>query len=175
MILFFCGCQPAPTKVIEQSVDVFDKNIVLFDTRSDLNYASFHFEGSQNLLIEDFLILKNPLAKTSNQKRILDPDLNQTIERLAHKGISPNLKIYLISDTKNSVNNKKWKWLLSYLEVADVQLFSLEEIKKIRSGRFNDPEKQSPWVLKSSAEYQNEFILKKAPTCFVGWSEKNCH
>ncbi len=168
------GCQPKPTKVIEQSVNVFEKNIVLLDTRSALNYTSFHIEGSRNLLIEDFLILKNPLAKKANKKRILDPDINQTIERLAHKGVSPELKIFLIGDSKNSVNNKKWKWLLSYLEINDIQLYSLDEVKKMKSGRFTEADKQSPWILKSSVEYQNEFIFKNAPLCFVEWSESKC-
>ncbi len=174
VILIFVGCKQAPTKVIEQNVDIFEKNIVLLDTRSDLEFTSFHIQGAQNLLTEDFLILKNPLAKVQNKKRILDPDLNQTIRRLALKGVKPDFKIYLIGDSKNSVNNKKWRWLLSYLEISDVSLFSMSEIKKIKNGRFADAEKQIPWILKSSVEYQNEFILKKAPTCFVGWDEKNC-
>lgn len=168
------GCQPKPTKVIEQSVNVFEKNIVLLDTRSALSYTSFHIEGARNLLVEDFLILKNPLAKKTNKKRILDPDINQTIERLAHKGVSPELKIFLIGDTKNSVNNKKWKWLLSYLEIDDVHLYSLDEVKKMKNGRFTEAEKQSAWILKSSTEYQNEFIFKNAPNCFVEWSDSKC-
>ena len=174
LILLFCGCQAVPTKIIEQSIDVFEKNIVLLDTRSDLEFASFHIAGSKNLVVDDFLILKNPQANKKNQKRIMDADLNQTIERLANKGVSPDLKIYLIGDTKNSVNNKKWKWLLSYLEISDINLFSIDEVKKIKNGRFLESEKQPAWILKSSVDYQNEFIFKKAPTCFVGWSEKNC-
>ena len=51
---------------------------------------------------------------------------------------------------------------------------STDEIKKVKNGRFADTEKQTPWVLKSSIEYQNEFILKNAPTCFVGWNESTC-
>ncbi len=173
-VLFFVGCKQAPTKIIEQNADIFEKNIVLLDTRNALDFASFHVSGAQSLLIEDFLILKNPLAKAQNKKYKFDSDLNQTIERLAHKGVRPDFKIYLIGDSKNSVNNKKWRWLLSYLEIGDVSLFSMSEIKKIKNGRFADAEKQIPWILKSSVEYQNEFILKKAPTCFVGWDENSC-
>ncbi len=174
LILFYVGCKQAPTKIIEQNVDVFEKNIVLLDTRSALEFASFHIPGAQNLLVEDFLILKNPLYSVKNKKYLFDPDLNQTIERLAHKGIRPDLKIYLIGDVKNSVNNQKWRWLLSYLEITDISLFSIPEIKKIKNGRFAVAEKQAPWVLKSSIEYQNEFILKQAPKCFVGWDQNNC-
>ncbi len=174
LVFLFVGCQPKPTKVIEQSVNVFEKNIVLLDTRNALSYISFHIEGSRNLLIEDFLILKNPLAKAANKKRNLDPDIQQTIERLSHKGVSPDLKIFLIGDVKNSVNNKKWRWLLSYLEINDIHLYSLDEVKKMKSGRFTEAEKQSPWILKSSVEYQSEFIFKKAPMCFVEWSESKC-
>lgn len=174
MVFLFSSCAPKPTKVIEQSVNIFEKNIVLLDTRSALSYTSFHIEGSRNLLIEDFLILKNPLAQKATKKRILDPDINQTIERLAHKGVSPELKIFLIGDAKNSVNNRKWRWLLSYLEVNDIHLYSLDEVKKMKSGRFTEADKQSPWILKSSVEYQNEFIFKNAPICFVEWSESKC-
>jgi hypothetical protein len=173
-VFLLSGCLSKPTKVIEQSVNVFEKNIVLLDTRSALNYASFHIEGSKNLLVEDFLILKNPLSKKANKKRLLDPDMNQTIERLAHKGVSPDLKIFLIGESKNSVTNKKWRWLLSYLEINDIHLYSLDEVKKMKSGRFTEAEKQSPWILKSSVEYQSEFIFKNAPTCFVEWSESKC-
>jgi hypothetical protein len=168
------GCQSAPTSVIEQSVNIFEKNIVLLDTRSDLEFTSFHITGSKNLLVDDFLILKNPLAKEKIKKRILDPDIQQTVERLAHKGVSPELTIYLIGDIKNSINNKKWKWLLSNLEISDVALYSIEDIKKIKNGRFSEAEKKSAWILKSSPEFQKEFIFKKAPNCFITWSEKNC-
>lgn len=173
-IFFGMGCVQSPTKVIEQSADIYEKNIVLLDTRDALSYASYHIEGSKNLLVEDFLVLKNPLAKTTNKKYTFDPDINQTIERLAHKGVSPNKRIYLIGDVKNSVSNKKWKWLLSYLDIKDIALFSLAEVKKIKNGRFSEAEKQSPWVLKSSVEFQNEFVFKNTKKCFVGWSDKSC-
>ncbi len=174
MILVLVACKHEPTKIIEQSSDIFEKNIVLLDTRSALEFTSFHVRGSQSLLIEDFLVLKNPNAKSANKKRILDPDMNQTIRRLALKGVNPEMTVYLIGDTKNSIENKKWRWILSYLEIRDIRLFSLAEIRKIKNGRFAEAEKKSEWILKSSEEYQKEFIFKSAPQCFVGWSDKVC-
>lgn len=173
-ILFFVGCKHEPTKIIEQTTDVYGKNIVLLDTRQALAFTSFHVQGSQSLNTTDFVILKNPLAKAANKKRVFDPDLTQTLRRLALKGISPEMTVYLIGDVKNSVENKKWRWLLSYLEIRDVRLFSLDEVRKMKNGRFTEAEKKSEWILKSSVEYQTEFIHKKAPNCFVGWSDQLC-
>ena len=168
------SCQQKPTKVVEESANVFDQQVVLLDTRKPLDYESFHVEGSQSLWWEDFVVLQNPSARGKNVKRILDPDLVQTIERLAKKGIAPGRKIYLIGSTKDSVENKKWKWFLSYLDVTDVQFHSLSEIRKTKSGRFSVAPSAPAWILKSSEEYQNEFILKKAPQCFVQWSDRVC-
>ena len=78
VFLMLMSCQQKPTKVMEESVDVFEPRTVLIDTRDSLQFQSYHIQGSVNLNSFDFLILKN--AKT--QKRILDPDLNQIIERL---------------------------------------------------------------------------------------------
>lgn len=168
------SCQQKPTKVVEESANVFDQQIVLIDTRKPLDYESFHVEGSYNLWWEDFVILQNPGSRAKNKKRIFDPDLRQTIERLAKKGVSPNRKIYLIGSTPDSVENKKWRWLLSYLEVTNVQPHSVKEISKTKTGRFAEAKSVAPWVLKASEEYQNEFIIKKAPQCFVQWSDRIC-
>lgn len=173
-LLMLASCQQKPTKIIEESADPFEKNRVLLDTRSALDFASFHIEGSQNLLVEDFLILTNPMAAKRAQKRILDPDLAQIIERLAHKGVAPEKVIFLIGATKNSVNNKKWKWLLNSLEIEDVRFSTVEEISKIKNGRFSEAEKMSPWPLKMSEVLQKELIYKKSADCFVGWNEKKC-
>ena len=175
LFMIFAGCQQKPTKIIEESAEPFEKNRVLLDTRSALDFASFHIEGSQNLLVEDFLILTNPMAKKRSQKRILDPDLAQVIERLAHKGVAPDKVIFLVGAPKDSVNNKKWKWLLNRLEIDDVRFATIEEISKIKNGRFAAAEKMRPWTLKMSEVLQKELIYKKSADCFVGWSEKKCN
>ena len=100
--LVILSCQQKPTRISEESAQVFDSRVVLIDTRSALNYESFHIEGSENLLVDDFLILKNPKSKT----RIFDPDLLQTVERLANKGIHPSKFILLIGDKEDSIDNK---------------------------------------------------------------------
>lgn len=175
------GCQLKPTTALEESTDIFAARTVLVDTRSALNYASFHVEGSVNLLVEDFLILKNPLAKKKNQKRVMDPDLKAIVERLARKGIDPRKKVFLIGDKKDSVENKKWKWLLNNLEVEDVTLYSLDEILKNKAGRFAQAEAVDPWPLKDSEYVQKEFILNKAQKCFADkyikqpWPESSCN
>ncbi|MBC7421268.1 MAG: hypothetical protein H7328_11120 [Bdellovibrio sp.] len=172
LFIFAVGCQMAPTKVMEESVNVFAENTVLVDTRSAFNYASFHIVGSVNLVTEDFLILKNPLTK----RRIFDPDLKQTIERLARRGISPNKKIILISDQAKSDENKKWQWLFKNIEIEDVNLTGFEDFRKKYPNRaFSEPTRSAVWKLQISEDLQNEFIFKKAPDCFVKWSDKKCN
>ena len=155
--IFFVGCQQQPTKAIQESVDVFENKTVLMDTRSALDYESFHIQGSKSLAVEDFLVVKNPMSKKKKTYQ-LDPQLQDVISRLAKRGIHPSKTVYLIGKTKNSEANKKWKWLLSALEVQDVQMFSMDEIKKHRNGRFAEAEPQPEWTLKSSDELQNELI-----------------
>ena len=166
-VLAFLGCQQKPTSIIEQSVNIFKPRTVLMDTRTALDYQSFHIEGSVSLLTEDFILLKNPMANKRNQKRSLDPDLKAVVERLALKGISPELKILLIGDKQYSISNRKWKWLLNNLEVSDVQLYSIDQVRKMNRGSFAEPEKQIPWELRTSENFQKEFILNKADQCFV--------
>jgi len=171
--LLVFSCQQKPTKVIEESAQVFKKNTVLIDTRSPLQYESFHIEGSQNLWWEDFLLLTNAKAK----KRVFDPDLQQTIRRLAQKGIHPDMTVYLINDQSGAQENKKWKWLLSYLDVRSVELKSLSDLRKSKSGsinRFAKAEPQIEWTLKTSEEFQKELVSKKIPKCFINWDEKIC-
>lgn len=171
VFLSVTGCQQKPTKSIDETANVFRTETVLVDTRSTFLFTSSHIKGSVNLETADFLLLKDPRAK----KRIFDPDLNQTIERLAKKGIHPTKKVLLLSDTKNSDENKKWTWLLAYLEIEDIESMSLDEFRKqFKNARYADPDRALPWTLKLSSELQDEFILKKAPNCFVVWSPKKC-
>lgn len=171
VFLMLMSCQQKPTKVMEESVDVFEPRTVLIDTRDSLQFQSYHIQGSVNLNSFDFLILKN--AKT--QKRILDPDLNQIIERLARRGVAPDRRVILLSENANDLENKKWRWLLKNLEVDNVQMMSLSDFKKKNTrNSFAEPERQMPWLLQTSEVLQQELILKKAPVCFVNWSDKKC-
>jgi len=170
-LIVFVGCQNKPTKVLEETVNVFAKDSVMIDTRSAFEYASFHIEGSANLNTSDYLILKDPKKKTY----VFDPDLAQTIERLAKRGISLEKKIYLIGDKSDSIENKKWQWLLKSIEVEDVVLVDFTEFRKdYKNGRFAKAKSERPWFLKTSEEFQKEFIIKKAKDCFVKWSDKLC-
>ena len=175
ILLFAVGCQmlnPKSTNVMEESVNVFAENTVLIDTRSAFDYASFHITGSLNLNTSDYLILKNPLTK----RRIFDPDLQQTIERLARRGISPAKRVILLSTKANSDENKKWQWLLRNLEVENVRLMSVDEFRKAHPNRsFAEPNREPVWTLQISEDLQKEFIIKKAPDCFVKWSEAKCN
>jgi len=170
-LIIFVGCQSKPTKVLEETVNVFAKDSVMIDTRSAFEYASFHIEGSANLNTSDYLILKDPKKKTY----IMDPDLTQTIERLAKRGISPEKKIYLIGNRADSTENKKWQWLLKSLEVEDVVLVEFAEFRKeFKNGRYAQAKSERPWYLKTSEEFQKEFIIKKSKECFIKWSDKLC-
>lgn len=172
--LIFLGCQPKPTRVSEESAQVFDARVVLIDTRSALNYESFHIEGSENLLVDDFLILQNPKSKT----RIFDPDLKQTVERLAHKGIHPSKFVMLIGDKEDSIDNKKWKWLLSYLEISQIKTISIDEVRKMKNPKWKKADSEKPWKLLTSEDFQNDLIKNKIPRCFskkiTQWDSKRC-
>ncbi|MBC7458496.1 MAG: hypothetical protein H7235_09470 [Bdellovibrionaceae bacterium] len=171
LFILFAGCQQKPTQVMEESVNVFAENTVLVDTRGSFEFASYHITGTVSLISDDFLILKNPLTR----KRIFDPDLTQTIERLAHKGISPRKRVILLSNQAQSDENKKWQWLFKNIEIEDVTLMSIDQFKKMYPNRqFGEPDRVSVWSLQTSDELQIEFIFKKAPDCFVKWSEKKC-
>lgn len=165
------GCQNSATKVLEENVNVFGNNSVLVDTRSAFNYTSYHVPGSVNLNTADYLILKNP--KTS--LRILDPDIQQTIDRLAKRGINPNKRVILLSDTADSVESKKWRWLLRNIEVESVKLMTIAEFKKEYKTRpFAEPKGENSWILTTSEDLQKEFIVKQSKDCFVNWSDKLC-
>lgn len=165
------GCQLQPTQLKEESANQDNKNLVLVDTRSAFEFAGFHFSGSVHLNSEDFLILKNPQTK----KRILDPDITQTIERLAQRGISPLKSVVLISDKKDSAENKKLSWLLRKLEITQVTMMGFDEYRVINKNRvLQAPSTAVPvWSVADT-----EVILKKADQCFVNWSvltsDKNC-
>lgn len=177
-LLFFslgllAACQQKPTKVIDESAHVYEKKAVLIDTRNPFLYESFHIEGSQNLWWEDFLVLTNPKKKT----RVLDPDILQTVERLASKGIHPDKTIVLLNDKADAVENKKWKWLLSYLEIGHIEMKSISDLKKSLKGqnnRFAVAEPQKPWKLLTSEDFQKDLVTKKAKDCFLQWKPKDC-
>ncbi len=181
IFLFLLSCQQKPTTALEESVDVFEPRGVLVDTRDALSFNSFHIEGSVNLLVEDFLILQNPMADLKNQKRIFDGNLPNVIERLARRGIGSQKKIYLINEQKNAIDNQKWAWLLKNLEIKDVEMATLEQFRKLKKNRFSLPERQPVWDLKLSKSLQKEFIFNKANRCFAKrfkskekWDEKYC-
>ena len=169
--LILNGCQQKATRSIEEVSNVFTVETVLVDTRSAFLFASGNIRGSINLESRDFIILKNVKTK----KRVFDPDLKQTNERLAKKGIHPSKKVFLIGDSKNSDENKKWSWLLKLLEIDSVETISFDEFKKeYKNTRYANPSREEPWEIKLSPELQQEFIFKKAPDCFVVWSPKKC-
>lgn len=170
-LFLFVACQQKPTKSLEETVNAYGVETVLADTRNSFFFTLSHIPGSINLASEDFLILKNPKTK----KRILDPDLEQTIEHLARKGLHPDRKIILLADSKDSVENKKWNWLLKSLGLGNIEVMSLAEFNKIHpNSRYANPSRAEIWDIKLSPELQQEFILSKAAECFVGWSEKKC-
>lgn len=161
------GCQSKPTVIREESVNQYNKNVILVDTRSAFDYISFHISGSVNLNSGDFLILKNPKIN----KRILDPDIPQIIERLAKRGVSPLKTVLLISDKKDSVENKKWNWLLRKLDVRDVLMTSIDDYRAQNKNFAPQAQSESVpvWDVKNM-----KTILQNADQCFVNWSEDKC-
>lgn len=166
MFLILGACQMAPTK-IKNEVGGAQPDTVFADTRPSLDYVGFRIPGSVHLNSDDFIILVNPEKRT----RKLDPDINQTIERLAKKGINPNKKIVLIADNKNQVSAKKWKWLLNNLTVADVSIVIFDDYVKqnapLRPAA--EPERVVPWT----SEAKPNWYLK-SDNCFIVFDEKSC-
>lgn len=165
-LLFFAGCTQAPTKALNE-VGGEAPETILADTRSSLDYNTFHIKGSISLNTEDFLVLTNPKTKA----RALDPDIKQTVERLAKKGISPFKTVILISETNDSLENQKWNWLLRQLGVNDVKMMSLAQFRVINSHLrpLPEPPRRPPWEIKDP-----KTIFENAPACFVDWSTNTC-
>lgn len=164
--LVFSGCQSKPTLVKTETVTPGPESLVIADLRPGFEFVSFHVPGSVHLDSADYLILKN----TKPKKYALDADLEQTIERLARKGLSPDKKVLLLY-SKDIFEMKKWSWFLHQLgfNEVDSQLFGeyVDEHKNMRPR--DNPEAVSVWSIQNS-----EAILKKSDSCFVKYSEKLC-
>lgn len=167
--VFLVSCQVGPTRIREQTVNLDLKNAVVIDTRSHLDYASFHFSGSVHLQSSDYLLLKpGPVPK-----RIFDPDLEQTIERLARRGIHPQKKIILVSDDKSDpAEAKKWRWLLRQLGVSEISAMPFSKLKDRLGGRppQASPERMPVWTVADANK-----ITKKAEDCFASWNDSLCN
>lgn len=172
--LFLVACQQKPTRAIEESVNVFDRPIVLLDTRRSLDYASFHVSGSKDLWWQDFVTLDQKTANSRKRKYFFEKDLVPLVERLANRGVSPLKTVYLIGYKQDSTENKRWAWLLKLLEVQDIKLISQDEARKKFPGHRADPTVEKPWTLKTSIEFQYEFIINKAQDCFLSFDDLKC-
>ena len=158
------ACVPTAT-VVKEEVGANERVVapVLVDTRPNFQFTASHLSGSIHLESGDFIILKSAAQK----ERIFDPDLQQTIERLAKRGISPLKTIILISDKADSLENKKWTWLLNQLGVFHVEHVSLKSyVEKNKPIPQAEPDPQAPWAVDKAPA-----IVKKADACFVNWSE----
>lgn len=170
VLLFYVlvmGCQLQPT-VIKQEVGTQDfKNRVLVDTRSAFDFAGYHISGSINLNSGDFLILKDPRT----EKRILDPDLIQVVERLAKRGVSPLKNVVLLGNKKDDLENYKWRWLLKQLDVRNVDVMGFAEYRAQNKKAVPQaaPEAVPTWEIKNP-----KAILNRSALCFVSWSDTDC-
>lgn len=171
-VIFSVGCQLSPTKISEESSGAL-KNIVFVDTRSALEFESFHLEGSIHLQTSDFLILQNGLSK-NKKNRILDPDLKSIIQRLAIKGVHPERKIVLMGSPAKSVESLKWNWLLKQIDVLNVEMVSFEEAKKKYQRQIQKPISTDAWTLNTEISLVQETVFKKSNQCFVQWLDGFC-
>lgn len=173
-LIFLASCQQKPTRALEESVNVFDRPIVLLDTRRSLDYASFHVSGAKDLWWQDFVTLDQKTANARKRKYFFEKDMAPLIERLANRGVAPQKTVYLIGYKQDSTENKRWAWLLKLLEVQDVKMISQDEARKKFPGRRADPPVEKPWELKTSQEFQYEFIHNKAQECFMSFDDLKC-
>lgn len=161
------SCQSQPT-VIKQEVSTQDfKNRVLVDTRSAFEFAGFHIAGSISLNSGDYQILKNP----KTEKRVLDPDLVQIVERLAKRGISPLKQVILLGSAGAETETLKWRWLLKQLDVRNIEIVSFEDYRARHKNAVPQaaPEAVPVWEVKNP-----KAILSRADKCFVNWSPTDC-
>jgi hypothetical protein len=167
LTLGLSACQTKPTVIKQETINPFAPDTVMVDTRSAFEFAGFHVSGSVHLSTGDYLILKN--AKT--QTRVMDPDVEQTVERLAKRGLSPFKSVVLISDEADSIENKKWNWLLNQLDIKNVMRISLDDFRRQNKNLIPhaDPEDSETWPIPNKA-----LILQNADACFVNWSESDC-
>ena len=144
-----------------------EEKFILADTRSALEYNSFHLSGCVYLNTSDFLVNKNQITK----KKKLDPDMQQNIERLAKKGLSPSKSVLLITDDVDSLEVKKWKWFLKRLGFSNIQRMTLDDYRKKNPIRVPQPEplREDPWTVVNS-----DLIVIESEFCFVNWTESNC-
>ncbi len=167
LLAVLIGCQSQPT-VIKQEVGTQDhKNRVLVDTRSAFEFAGFHIAGSISLNSGDFLILKNP----KTEKRVLDPDLDQIVERLAKRGISPLKQIILLGSSGADTEIQKWRWLLKQLDVRNIEIVSFEDYRARNKNTVPQavPEAVPVWEVRNPKK-----IIAAAERCFATWSEGDC-
>lgn len=170
-VFLFCfvvlGCQSQPT-VIKQEVGTQDfKDRVLVDTRGAFEFAGYHIAGSISLNSGDFLILKNP----KTEKRILDPDLGQIVERLAKRGISPLKHIILLGSSGADTETKKWRWLLKQLDVRNIEIAGFDEYRLLNKNTVPQAALAPVpvWEIKNT-----KTIFSRSEKCFVNWSDTDC-
>lgn len=171
------ACQSKPTTALEESVNALANNTVIVDTRSPLQYESFHVEGAVSIRAEDFTILQNPKAAKRFRRWRMISDLDSIISDLARKGIHRNRRVILLAETENALSNKRLEWLLKNLEVDDVRRQSIDDFMKTNSGRYAYPKSQDVWRLRSSDLFQREFIFDKSDRCFANpkrWKDGYC-
>lgn len=173
-LILLASCQQKPTRALEESVNVFDRPIVLLDTRRSLDYSSFHVSGAKDLWWQDFVTLDQKTVNARKRKYFFEKDMAPLIERLANRGVNPQKTVYLIGYKQDSTENKRWSWLLKLLEVQDVKMISQDEARKKFPGRRADPPIEKPWTLKTSQEFQYEFIHNKAQDCFMSFDDLKC-
>lgn len=172
---FLFSCQQKPTRAIEESVNVFDRPIVLLDTRRSLDYSSYHISGAKDLWWQDFVTVDVKSSNKRKRKYFFEKDLTPLIERLANRGVAPEKTVYLIGYKQDSTENKRWAWLLKLLDVQDVKMISMDEARKKFTGRRAEPASEKPWTLKTSIEFQYEFIINKASECFMAFDDAKCN
>ena len=166
-VFFVLGCQLKPTKLVEEVGGASEEILILVDTRTALEFSTYHVSGSIHLNSQDYLILSNPVKKI----RTLDPDLEQVIERLSRRGISPLKKIKLIGEKKNSLENKKWHWLLKELNISQIERMSLDEYIELNRPLRPKPEpaRTDVWSVENKKK-----ILDQSTLCFSSFSDSLC-
>jgi thiosulfate/3-mercaptopyruvate sulfurtransferase len=131
VLIFFTGCQQAPTKVYESQpvspksadsheIAITEKTVIL-DARPAFEYTVAHLNGSIQLHPDEFTQNESPFLG------LLEADHFALARRLARLGIAPETPVVVVGKgPKGTAEEGQLAWILRYLGVKDVKYAAID-------------------------------------------------
>lgn len=148
------GCQTLkPTEVYQSSeLDfrdfadslkkpiVINKDTVVLDTRSPLDFGLNHVPGSHNVQWDAFR------AAGSLSRGVLDSNLEKITRRLALLGVEKDSQVVVVGEGVNGLGQEaRLAWMLLYVGVKDVQAADINQIQAPKTNIFGPPRENAPF------------------------------